>query len=152
MAMAGMPNSAQAAASSSGRQAPSRKLNADRAWSSTKLVIAAFYEPASRLAVDAIQRSVGEGDVPFVARPGIDGPPVAGGTPGAGEVEDLPADAVGGDELRLAGSDRHARGPRRSEHAERKLLAADARDGRSGLRLHAPGFGPMRIEQPRPSD
>src|SRR3954464_2342272 len=135
MAMAGMPNSAQAAASSSGRQAPSRKLNADRAWSSTKLVIAAFYEPASRLAVDAIQRSVRECDIPFVARPGVDGPPVAGGAPGTGEVEDLAANAVRGDELRLPRSDSYTRGPRRSKHAERELLAADARDRRGRLRF-----------------
>src|SRR4029453_5897522 len=35
MAMAGMSNCAQAPASSSGMEAPSRKLNAEGAWSST---------------------------------------------------------------------------------------------------------------------
>src|SRR5579863_9221741 len=102
--MAGMPNSTQAFAYSSGTQEPSRKLKADRAWSSTncifhrrgaenaekaqrtalrvplrnlsvlcvsavnkRLVITPLHEPPPRLAIDPVQRSVRERDIPLVA-------------------------------------------------------------------------------------
>src|ERR1035441_3062317 len=102
--MAGMPNSAQAPARSSGTDAPSRKLKAERACNSTYAsVIAALDEPAARLAADAVERAIAEGDVPFVARPGGGGPPIARSAPGAGEFQDLAADAIGGDEAGLVG-------------------------------------------------
>ncbi len=49
--------------------------------------------------VNAVERAVVEGDVPFLAGPGRGGPPVAGGFPGAGVLEDVAADARGGEVL-----------------------------------------------------
>src|SRR5579871_3118734 len=77
--------------SSSGTEAPSRKLNAERA--------------------------VAQCDVPFVALPGIDGPPVARGAPWSGQFEHAPADALGGHEAGLTGGNRDPRRARRPEHA-----------------------------------
>src|SRR5579863_1364088 len=156
--MAGMPNSTQAFAYSSGTQEPSRKLKADRAWSSTNcifhrrgaenaekaqrtalrvplrnlsvlcvsavnklLVITPLHEPPPRLAIDPVQRSVRERDIPLVARPWVDRPPVSRCAPGARILGHLPANAFGGDEARLPGSDRDTRCPRRPEDAQRQL-------------------------------
>src|SRR5439155_20818921 len=53
--MAGMPNCAHAPASSSGTAAPSRKLNPERAWSSTYLANFAIYSPDSIFAGPAAE-------------------------------------------------------------------------------------------------
>src|ERR1035438_8639947 len=57
------------------------------------LVITSFHEPASYLAIDAVEGAIGKRDVPFIARPGVGGPPVAGGAPGAGAFENAAANA-----------------------------------------------------------
>src|SRR5450759_5375538 len=81
-------------------------------------VITAFHEPAGGLAVDAVERAIGERDVPLVALPGVGSPPVAGGAPGTGEIEDFAADAFGHDEAGLAGSDGDTGGAPRPEEAQ----------------------------------
>src|ERR1035438_7470347 len=68
------------------------------------LVITSFHEPASYLAIDAVESAIGKRDVPFVARPRVGCPPVAGGAPGAGAFENAAANAFGGEEAGLAGS------------------------------------------------
>ena len=50
--------------------------------------------------VDAVEGTVVEGDVPFVAGPGGIGPPFAGGFPWAGGVKDSAFDAGGVDVFR----------------------------------------------------
>src|SRR5882762_888930 len=79
--MAGIPSSAQTAAISSGEDAPSRKLNAERACSSTYSVIARLHEPAlaRQIAVHAIKRQpilLLHRDVPLVAAPAVVAPPL----------------------------------------------------------------------------
>src|ERR1035438_9654476 len=81
------------------------------------LVITSFHEPASYLAVDAVEGAIGKRDVPFVARPGVGGPPVAGGAPGAGAFENAAANAFGGEEAGLTGSQGDAGHAGRSIHA-----------------------------------
>src|SRR5690348_7587209 len=114
--MAFIPKWAEAPISSSGTEAPSRKLNADRACSSTyPSVIAALDKPSGRRAIDTVQRAIAQGDIPFIALPGIDRPPVAGGAPGPRELKNTAADTGGGHECRPAGIDRDAGGARRAK-------------------------------------
>src|SRR5439155_307671 len=60
------------------------------------LIIIPFHEPAAggALEVDAVEGAVAQGDVPFVARPGGGGPPIAGDAPGSGACEYLPLHAA----------------------------------------------------------
>src|SRR6266404_3240349 len=81
-AMAGIPSSAHTAAISSGDDAPSRKLKAERACSSTYSVIARLHEPAlaGEVTVHAIKRQpifLLYSDIPLVAAPAIAAPPLA---------------------------------------------------------------------------
>src|ERR1035437_10611259 len=87
------------------------------------LVIAAFHKPTSRLAVEAVDGAVAEGDVPFVARPEAGAPPVARRAPGAGQIQPLAANPIGDDESRPAGSHGDARGAGRTEDAEGQMSA-----------------------------
>src|ERR1035437_5341311 len=124
MAMAGMPNWAQAPASSSGTAAPSRKLKAERACSSTyPSVIAAFHEPAARAAVEAVKNAVGEGHVPFVAGPGVGSPPVARSAPRPGQFQDFPANAIGRHEAGMSRSQRHTGKSRWAKHPQGEAVA-----------------------------
>src|SRR5207302_4352424 len=81
-----MPDSAHTTAISSGEDAPSKKLNAERACSSTYSVIARLHKPALALeiAVHAVERQsilLLHGDVPLVAAPAIVAPPFTGSAP-----------------------------------------------------------------------
>src|ERR1044071_2483601 len=117
--MAGISACAQAPASSSGTVAPSRKLNAERAWSSTKgSVIAALHEPTTRPAIQPVQRAIGKRDVPFVAHPRVGGPPVTRAAPRSGKFQHLAANTLGRDKPRLSGSQRHARHPWRPKNPQ----------------------------------
>src|SRR5579872_1709801 len=100
--MAEWPRSAARWTKSSGREAASRKLNAERVWKSTKtvLVIDPFHEPLlcaiwRTIQVDAVQRAVAQRQVVFVAIPrGIfsrrAAPPIAAGSPRPGDLQDFP--------------------------------------------------------------
>jgi hypothetical protein len=63
------------------------------------LIVIAFEKPATGAAVfvDAVDGTVAEGNVPFVAVPGFRHPPFAGGTPGAGRGNYFSLDLQGGD-------------------------------------------------------
>src|SRR6185437_10004758 len=90
MASAEWPSRAASTIRSSGSDAPSRKLNADRACSSTYSVIAALHEPtAAGFAINAIKSTIAEGDIPLVAIPGFARPPAAGSAPGPGGRDDF---------------------------------------------------------------
>src|SRR5436305_9647572 len=85
-AIAGIPSSADAAAISSGDDAPSRKLNAERACSSTYSVIARLHKPilALKIAVHAIERQpilLLYRHVPLIAAPAIVAPPFTRSAP-----------------------------------------------------------------------
>src|SRR5471030_748270 len=115
------------------------------------LVITALHKPAARFAIDAIERAVREGNVPFIARPGIGSPPVAGHAPWPGIVQHFAANTLGRDETGMARGERYLRRPRRAKHAERKPGGA-----LTGLDLlarsefgHTKRLGAMRIEQLR---
>src|SRR5581483_4072359 len=76
---------------SSGREAPSRKLNAERVWKSTKLVIHAFHRPLVRppIQIQAVQRAVAQREIVFIAIPAIRPPPLAARSPRPGDPHDF---------------------------------------------------------------
>src|SRR5579884_1025650 len=119
MAMAGEPVSMQRATRSSGRDEPSRKLKAERARSSIYLVIGAFQMPASiGLAIHAVECAVVERDVPFIAIPAIERPPVARCAPWTGGVHDAAVDAGRGQAHGTVAVKFHLCRERRPEPAE----------------------------------
>src|ERR1700723_1644543 len=60
-------------------------------------VITAFYKPSARLAVNAVECAVRQRKIPFIAQPGVERPPVAGGAPGPGKIDHFAADIFRGD-------------------------------------------------------
>ena len=96
------------------------------------LVIAPLHEPPRGAAVEAVKDAVGEGNVPFVARPGVGGPPVAGGAPGAGTVQYFAADGFGGNEAGMAFGQGDARGTRGTEQAQGQAWLTRGRGGGLG--------------------
>src|SRR3954464_5663338 len=112
-----MPNSAHTAAISSGDDAPSRKLNAERACSSTYLVIARLHEPAlaRQLAIHAVESHpilLLHRNVPLIAAPAIVAPPFARCPPWPGARRNLSAHIQERHSHRLAGMSEHV-GPQR---------------------------------------
>src|SRR6185369_7077938 len=89
--MAEWPRSAARCTKSSGREAASRKLKAERVWKSTKLVIYTFHEPlvVCTVQINAIQRAVAQCQIVFVAIPLIGIPPIAARSPGSADLQDL---------------------------------------------------------------
>src|SRR5574342_291471 len=86
-ATAGTPNPAAASMSSSGCEAPSRKLKAERAWSSAYMsVVDPFDKPLAdiQVEIDPVEPVAFQFHVPFVARPARPGPPFPGGAPRTG--------------------------------------------------------------------
>src|SRR5579884_494686 len=119
IASAGMSRFAACATRSSGREAPSRKLNAERAWSS---IIGPLHMPASFAVLkQAIQRAIIQGDIPLIAIPGIAGPPVAGGAPRSRCLENFSVDTGSGQPDRPVLAHFYVRGQGRPKPAERKL-------------------------------
>src|SRR4051812_15101327 len=85
-AIAGIPSSAHTDAIPSGDDAPSRKLNAERACSSTYSVIARLHKPAlvREIAVHAVERQpilLLQPHIPLVAAPAVVAPPFTGSAP-----------------------------------------------------------------------
>src|SRR5580704_10571886 len=133
-AMAGIPRSQQAVTRSSGTEAPCKKLNAERAWSSTyALVIAALHEPAPLLAIDAIERAIAQRHVPFIARPRIGSPPISGSAPRSRTGNYVPADSFRLYMHRLPGGHLDAGGTRRTDGTEGKR-GGEGASGRPPLR------------------
>src|SRR5579862_4097366 len=93
--MAEWPRSAARWTKSSGREAASRKLNAERVWKSTKLVINSLHKPLLLCAIwrtiqiDAVQRPVAQCQVVLVAIPGTGMPPIAARSPRPRDLQDL---------------------------------------------------------------
>src|SRR5689334_25286848 len=89
--MAPWPRSAARWTISSGKEAASRKLNAERVWKSTKLVIHAFHEPLLRrtIQIDAVQRAIAQRQIVFIPIPRIRFPPIAIGSPRSCDLENL---------------------------------------------------------------
>src|SRR5689334_5454299 len=89
--MAEWPRSAARCTKSSGREAASRKLNAERVWKSTKSVINSFHEPVLRwpVQIQPVQRAVAERQVVFIPIPRIGSPPISARSPRPGDLQDL---------------------------------------------------------------
>src|SRR5262249_26445522 len=87
---------------------------------SSTSVITTFHEPAERGTVNAVERSSGEGDIPFVAGPGIGSPPVSGRSPWTGDRDNAAADSPGFHVVRPAVVNGHAGGSRRTKNAQRQ--------------------------------
>src|SRR6266496_3939982 len=96
MAIDGLSICAHRVANSSGNEAPSRKLNAERACSSMYSVISALNEPGRRqsFAVDSIQASVVQADVPVITVPWVVGPPIARCAPWTRRLQHIPVHAL----------------------------------------------------------
>src|SRR5438045_2813064 len=81
-------------------------------------VIRAVHEPAGGLtiAIHAVERAIGERDVPFVACPGVWRPPIAGAPPGAGGRQHFPLHTAGGDVSGMPTRRMHVSVARRPEY------------------------------------
>src|SRR6266404_3930523 len=95
-AIAGMSSEAHRAISASGSEAPSRKLNADRACSSIYgSVIEAFDKPVPGIhaVINAIYAAIAQVDIPLVTRPAAFCPPFARTAPRTGSCQHISANA-----------------------------------------------------------
>src|SRR6266849_1988753 len=122
-------------------------------------VIAALDKPASgvRVAIDPVNRAAGQFDVPFIARPGARGPPVARRAPRPGLSGDPAVDSRGGNETRL-----HFGRQRRTKSTESQVAQTflsvrffliEKRTGRNACTTtHPKRPRPVRIHQLRRPD
>src|SRR5689334_20391123 len=112
-------------------------------------VIAALDEPAAGLVVTvhAVERAVGQLDIPLVARPGIGSPPIARGAPRPGLPVDLAANARRRDEASLHFC-RNRRTKNTKSHKSWTGVPACLRPG-GPKRPHLKCSRPVRIQQLR---